>query len=159
MQQASRDVRATAYSWLFKTRYRATQDRRIKRMVELQAYAEIAKSWRALGYPFSSVTPSYAAAIGASGDRPEALAQLVGIVENGGNGLATQRISTLEFAKDTPYETRFTHVSAPAKPLLAPEIATVVQRLLRDVVAGGTAQRLADGIGLGIEMSCRARCV
>jgi membrane peptidoglycan carboxypeptidase len=118
VQQASRDVRATAYSWLFKTRYRATQDRRIKRMVELQAYAEIAKSWRALGYPFSSVTPSYAAAIGASGDRPEALAQLVGIVENGGTGLATRRISTLEFAKDTPYETRFTHVSAPAKPLL-----------------------------------------
>ncbi|SAK86892.1 glycosyl transferase family protein [Caballeronia calidae] len=148
VQDASRDARATAYSWLFKTRYRGTQDRRIKRMVELQAYAEIAKSWRALGYPFSSVTPSYAAAIGASGDRPEALAQLVGIVENGGSGLATQRIATLEFAKDTPYETHFVHVGAQAKPLLAPEIATIVQRLLRDVVEGGTAQRLAAGIAL-----------
>jgi hypothetical protein len=37
-------------------------------------------------------------------------------------------------------------VSAPAKPLLEPEIATVVQRLLRDVVEGGTAKRLADGM-------------
>jgi membrane peptidoglycan carboxypeptidase len=148
LQEASRDARATAYSWLFKTRYHATQDRRIKRMVELQAYAQITKAWRALGYPFSSVTPSFATAIGASGDRPEALAQLVGIVENGGQGLATQRISTLEFAKDTPFETRFTQVSAPAKPLLAPEIATVVQRLLRDVVEGGTAKRLADGLTL-----------
>jgi hypothetical protein len=117
-------------------------------MVELQAYAEITKSWRALGYPFASVTPSYAAAIGASGDRPEALAQLIGIVECGGKGLGTQRILTLEFAKGTPYETRFAQKSAPAKPLLAPEIATVVQRLLRDVVEGGTAKRLADGLAL-----------
>jgi membrane peptidoglycan carboxypeptidase len=148
MQDASRDARVTVYSWLFKTRYHATQDRRIKRMVELQAYAEITMSWRALGYPFASVTPSYAAAIGASGDRPEALAQLIGIVESGGKGLATQRISTLEFAKDTPFETRFTQMSAPAKPLLAPEIAIVVQRLLRDVVEGGTAKRLADGLTL-----------
>ncbi|MDR5733323.1 MULTISPECIES: transglycosylase domain-containing protein [Caballeronia] len=148
VQDASRDARVTAYSWLFKTRYHATQDRRIKRMVELQAYAEITKSWRALGYPFASVTPSYAAAIGASGDRPEALAQLIGIVECGGKGLGTQRILTLEFAKGTPYETRFAQKSAPAKPLLAPEIATVVQRLLRDVVEGGTAKRLADGLAL-----------
>jgi membrane peptidoglycan carboxypeptidase len=148
VQDASRDARVTVYSWLFKTRYHATQDRRIKRMVELQAYAEITKSWRALGYPFSSVTPSYASAIGASGDRPEALAQLIGIVENGGQGLATQRISTLEFAKDTPFETHFVHASAPATPLVAPEIASVVQRLLREVVVGGTAQRLAGGMAL-----------
>ncbi|SAL86892.1 glycosyl transferase family protein [Caballeronia arvi] len=148
VQEASRDARVVVYSWLFKTRYHATQDRRIKRMVELQAYADIAKSWRALGYPFSSVTPSYATAIGAAGDRPESLAQLIGIVENEGRGLATERISTLEFAKDTPYETHFVHVSTRPKPLVAPEIASVVQRLLRDVVAGGTAQRLAGGMTL-----------
>ncbi|KXU97858.1 glycosyl transferase family 51 [Caballeronia megalochromosomata] len=148
VEEGSRDARVAVYSWLFKTRYHATQDRRIRRMVELQAYAEIAKAWRALGYTFASVTPSYAAAIGASGDRPEALAQLIGIVQNEGRGLAMQRISALEFAKDTPYETHFVHVSEPAKPLIAPEIAAVVQRLLRDVVAGGTAQRLADGMAL-----------
>jgi hypothetical protein len=64
-------------------RYYATQDRRIKRMVELQALAGIGKSWRALDYPFATITPSYAAAIGASGDRPVALAQLVGTIANG----------------------------------------------------------------------------
>jgi membrane peptidoglycan carboxypeptidase len=58
LQEASRAVRFTAYSWLFKTRYHGTQDRRIKRMVELQAFAEIGKSWRALGYPFATLTPS-----------------------------------------------------------------------------------------------------
>jgi membrane peptidoglycan carboxypeptidase len=146
LQDASWDARATAYSWLFKTRYRATQDRRIKRMVELQAYAEIAKSWRALGYPFASLTPSYAAAVGASGDRPAALAQLIGIVASGGNALPSENLASLEFAKDTPYETRFDHASAPARPVLAPEIAEVVRGLLRDVVQGGTARRFSDGM-------------
>ncbi|SAL85855.1 glycosyl transferase family protein [Caballeronia choica] len=41
---------------VFQTRYHATQDRRIKRMVELAAFAAIGKSWRALGYPFASLT-------------------------------------------------------------------------------------------------------
>jgi membrane peptidoglycan carboxypeptidase len=146
MQQASRDARVTAYSWLFKTRYHATQDRRIKRMVELEAFAEIGRSWRALGYPFASLTPSYAAAIGASGDRPDALAQLIGIVANEGRALPKQTITSLEFARDTPYETTFAHAPAPARTALAPEIADVVDRLLCDVVQGGTAKRLADGL-------------
>ncbi|TGT14674.1 hypothetical protein EN817_32835, partial [Mesorhizobium sp. M3A.F.Ca.ET.174.01.1.1] len=79
IQNASKDVRLQSYSWLFKTRYHATQDRRIKRMVELRAYEAIGRSWQALGYPFATLTPSYAAAIGASGDRPAALAQLIGL--------------------------------------------------------------------------------
>ncbi|EIM93830.1 hypothetical protein WQE_47374 [Paraburkholderia hospita] len=146
LQQASREARAATYSWLFKTRYQATQDRRIKRMVELQAFEEIGKSWRALGYPFASLTPSYAAAIGASGDRPAALAQLIGTVANDGRALPTERIARLEFAKDTPYETHFAHAPAPARAVLAPEIADVVHRLLRDVVQGGTAKRFAGGM-------------
>ena len=146
IQEASRDVRATTYSWLFKTRYHATQDRRIKRMVEAEAFVQIGKSWRALGYPFASLTPSYAAAIGASGDRPAALAQLIGTIANDGKTLPTQSIATLEFAKDTPYETRFAHAATAPRAVLSPEICDVVHQLLRDVVLGGTAKRLADGI-------------
>jgi membrane peptidoglycan carboxypeptidase len=139
-------VRFTAYSWLFKTRYHATQDRRIKRMVELQAFAEIGKSWRALGYPFATLTPSYAAAIGASGDRPVALAQLVGTIANGGKMLPTQTFVELEFAKGTPYETHFTRAATTPRTALSPEIVDVVHGLLRDVVLGGTAKRLAAGM-------------
>jgi membrane peptidoglycan carboxypeptidase len=148
IQEASRDVRATTYSWLFKTRYHATQDRRIKRMVEAEAFVQIGKSWRALGYPFASLTPSYAAAVGASGDRPAALAQLIGTIANDGKTLPTQSIATLEFAKDTPYETRFAHAATAPSAVLSPEICDVVHQLLRDVVLGGTAKRLADGITL-----------
>lgn len=146
VQDASHDVRFTSYSWLFKTRYHATQDRRIKRMVELQAFGEIGKAWRALGYPFATLTPSYAAAIGASGDRPAALAQLIGVIAAGGSQLPAQSIAELEFAKDTPFETHFAHRPTEPAPVLSPEIVGVVHTLLRDVVQGGTAKRLADGM-------------
>ena len=146
VQIASGDARFASYSWLFKTRYHATQDRRIKRMVELRAFDEIGKSWRALGYPFATVTPSYAAAIGASGDRPAALAQLIGIIADGGKMLPSQMVTEWEFAKSTPYETHFARSADAGGAMLPPEIVDVVHGLLRDVVLGGTAKRLADGM-------------
>ncbi|NPT37062.1 transglycosylase domain-containing protein [Paraburkholderia xenovorans] len=146
IQSASRDVRLSTYSWLFRTRYHATQDRRIKRMVELRAYDAIGKSWQALGYPFATLTPSYAAAIGASGDRPAALAQLIGVIANNGNKVPTESLTQLDFAKDTPYETHFRRAAVAPQQQLSPEIAGVVKVLLRDVVTGGTARRLAQGM-------------
>ncbi|WP_345816083.1 transglycosylase domain-containing protein [Paraburkholderia sp. PREW-6R] len=146
VQKASQDVRLSSYSWLYKTRYHLTQDRRIRRMVELRAYDAIGKSWRALGYPFETLTPSYAAAIGASGDRPAALAQLIGVIGNDGNKMPTESLTQLDFAKDTPYETHFRRAAVAPQRQLSPEIAVVVKSLLRDVVTGGTAKRLAQGM-------------
>jgi membrane peptidoglycan carboxypeptidase len=145
---ASRDVRLTSYAWLFKTHRRGKQDRRIRRMVEVEAYQEIGKSWRALGYPFASLTPSYASAIGASGDRPAALAQLIGLISSGGRMLPAESISALRFATDTPYETHLAPAHTGTQQVLLPEIADVVHELLRDVVTGGTARRLAGGLPL-----------
>ncbi|KPJ34571.1 glycosyl transferase family 51 [Burkholderia multivorans] len=144
----SRDARFYTYSWLYKTRYHATQDRRIRRMVELRAYGAITKAWRALGYPFAEVTPSYAAAIGASGDQPDALAKLIGLIANGGDKAPTETITRLDFAKGTPYETRFVRAPAQPQPMLSPEIVNVARTLLRDVVLNGTARRLAGGLTL-----------
>lgn len=149
LRKASRDARLTSYAWLFKTRHHATQDRRIRRMVELQAYDAIGKSWRALGYPFETVTPSYAAAIGASGDRPAALAQLIGILANDGKMRRAQSVDTLDFAAGTPFETHFAHASSPGHDVVSPEIVSVARRLLHDVVQGGTGARLSTGLPLG----------
>ncbi|RQR59487.1 glycosyl transferase family 51 [Burkholderia sp. Bp9126] len=148
VQRDSRDARFYTYSWLYKTRYHGTQDRRIRRMVEVRAYAAISKSWRELGYPFAEVTPSYAAAIGASGDQPDALAKLIGLIANGGAKAPTETISRLDFAKGTPYETHFVRAAAQPQPTLSPEIVGVVHELLRDVVQSGTARRLAGGMTL-----------
>ena len=100
----------------------------------------------ALGYPFATLTPSYAAAIGASGDRPAALAQLIGVIANDGNKVPTESLTQLDFAKDTPYETHFQRAAVAPEQQLSPEIAGVVRTLLRDVVTGGTAKRLAQGM-------------
>ncbi len=148
VENASSDVRRTTYSWLYKTRYHATQDRRIRRMIELRAYDAIGREWRAYGYPFAHLTPSLAAAIGASGDQPDALAHLIGMIANGGNDAPTQSITQLTFAPDTPYETRFARAPAQPRTMLPPEIVAVVRRMLRDVVLDGTARRLASGLTL-----------
>src|SRR3546814_963953 len=93
-----------------------------------------------MGYPFDRLVPSYATAIGTSGDRPDALAELMGIVVNNGIRLPTVRIERLRFAADTPYETIVE--ADPPEPVrvLRPEIAAVVRRALVDTVESGTAR-------------------
>ena len=148
VQAASRDARLTTYAWLFKSHFHAIQDRRIKRMIELQVYQDIGKSWNALGYPFATLTPSLASAIGASGDRPAALASLIGVVVSDGQMLPLESMTDLEFAAGTPYETHFAHKPGVPSTGLSPDIVAVVHHLLRDVVLDGTAKRLADGLHL-----------
>ncbi|HSW22356.1 MAG TPA: penicillin-binding transpeptidase domain-containing protein, partial [Burkholderiaceae bacterium] len=132
--------------WLFKTRHRGAQDLRIRTSLEIDAFAQIHRSWRRLGYPFDSLTPSYASAIGASGDRPAALAELIGIIANGGLRLPTQRIETLHFARDTPYETRLEQGGEAGERVLAGEVAQTLRRVLVTVVEEGTARRLKGAL-------------
>ncbi|MDT9151287.1 hypothetical protein RSW37_26500, partial [Escherichia coli] len=72
------------YSWLFKTRHRSARDSRIRTMLEVEAFLDIHQRWARLGYPFDHLVPSLATALGSSGDRPAALAELMGIIQNGG---------------------------------------------------------------------------
>ena len=96
---ASEPVRRDAYAWLLKSRLRGAQNLRIRILLEQDAFARIHADWRRLGYPFASLVPSLATAIGSSADRPDALAELLGIVQNGGLRLATHRIEELRFAR------------------------------------------------------------
>jgi membrane peptidoglycan carboxypeptidase len=139
---ASVQQRQDVYQWLFKTRRKGAQDARIRTLLEVDAFAEIHRSWRRLGYPFDSLTPSYATALGASGDRPAALAELMGIIANRGMRLPVTRVAALQFARDTPYETRLVHEPSRSERVLEPEIADAVRRALVGVVEEGTARRL-----------------
>ncbi|OGA97574.1 MAG: glycosyl transferase family 51 [Burkholderiales bacterium RIFCSPHIGHO2_12_FULL_61_11] len=143
---ASGDARQDVYAWLFKTRNRNKQDKRIRQMLELEAFLEIGRDWRRLGYPFESLTPSYASALGASGDRPAALAELMGIIVNKGMRLPLRKLQSLEFARGTPYETHFESSGQAAERLLPEAITDVVRRSLIGVVEGGTARRLKGGL-------------
>ena len=138
----SREQRQDVYTWLFKTRHKGAQDTRIRNLIEQEAFAEILQRWRRLGYPFETLTPSYATALGASGDRPAALAELMGIIVNHGVRLPVVRVPTLQFGVGTPYETQLKVQAAKGERLLPAEVADTVRDALAGVVEGGTANRL-----------------
>ena len=95
-----------------------------------------------MGYPFDTLVPSYATSLGASADRPAALAEMMGILVNGGVRKPNARIESLHFAAATPYETLLHYQPAQAHRVLAPEVAQAVLSAIRRVVEEGTAQRV-----------------
>jgi cell division protein FtsI/penicillin-binding protein 2 len=142
----SADVRQEVYRWLMKTKQRRAQDRRILDLLEIDAFQKIHQSWARLGYPFASLTPSLATAIGSSGDRPAALAELMGILVSGGARRDTVIFDAIDFGVETPYETRFTREESTSRQVLRPEVATIVNEQLRDVVEHGTARSLVPAL-------------
>lgn len=136
--------RQAVYQWLLGTNLKHAQDKRILSLLEVEGFLEIHRQWKRMGYPFGSLVPSYATALGASADRPAALAELMGIVVNGGQRRPVERIATLHFAADTPYETVLQHQSGPSEQVLAPEVAQATLGAIRDVVDEGTARRVKN---------------
>jgi len=141
VMNASARLRQQVYGWLFKTHNPHRQDFRIRILVEQDAFKRISEDWRRLGFPFAHLVPSYATAIGSSGDRPDALADLMGIIVNNGVKQPTIDIHDLHFAKGTPYQTDMTAGHEKPQQLLAPEIAATVRNALTDVVEEGTGKR------------------
>jgi membrane peptidoglycan carboxypeptidase len=141
--KASVKERQEVYSWLFKTHRKHAQDKRIAGLIEVEAFLKIHAQWKKMGYPFDSLVPSYATTLGASADRPIALAELMGIIVNGGVRKPTQRIDSLHFAKDTPYETMVKRGQAgKGEQVLNPLVARAVADAIRGVAQEGTAKRV-----------------
>jgi len=142
VMEASVEQRQKVYRWLFKNNRKNAQQRRIMTLLEEEAFKEIHSAWKRVGYPFEALTPSYATAIGASGDRPAALAELTGILLNEGIRLPIVRFDSLHYAQGTPYETIMNKTPDQGQRIFAPEIAKVARGAMVGVVAGGTASRL-----------------
>ncbi|WP_307172334.1 transglycosylase domain-containing protein [Massilia sp. 9096] len=140
---ASTKQRQEVYSWLFKTHRKHAQDKRIAGLLEVEAFLKIHAQWKKMGYPFDSLVPSYATTLGASADRPIALAELMGILVNGGVRKPTERLDSLHFAKDTPYETLVKRKQDPrSEQVLDPEVAHAVVHAIQGVAQVGTAKRV-----------------
>lgn len=146
MIEASAAERIAVYDWLLKTMHKNAQDIRIRSLIEVEAFLEIHRSWKRLGYPFESLVPSLATAIGSSGDRPAALAELMGIILNDGVRAPSVLIERLHFGAGTPFETVVERAPVKTERLFSPELAAAVRSALIDVVEGGTASRLARAI-------------
>ncbi len=148
--------RVQVYDWLLAARRSDEQDIRIESLLEVEAFESLLKDWKRLGYPFETLTPSYATAIGSSGDRPAALAELMGIIVNDGARLPVSSLKSLRFAVGTPYETHFRPRLPQPEVLFPKEVAQTVRKALGMVVESGTAARLhgaikyADGIPVPI---------
>jgi membrane peptidoglycan carboxypeptidase len=138
---ASEDERQEVYQWLFKSKRKGAANSRIRIMVEGEAFERLHKAWTRLGYPFGSLVPSYATAIGSSADRPASLAELVGIILNDGVRQPTVRIDAIDLAEGTPYETHFVRPPDKGERMFPKEVAVTLRRALADVVANGTAKR------------------
>jgi membrane peptidoglycan carboxypeptidase len=154
--EKSAEVRREVYGWLMRTKAKNARDSRVRTVLEIDAFSDIHRRWVNMGYPFEHLVPSLATALGSSGDRPAALAELVGIILNNGKRFPTHRFTKVEFASDTPYES----IVEPPPPnpvqALHPEVARVVRETMGKVVSEGTAKRLlnsfqqADGSPLAL---------
>jgi membrane peptidoglycan carboxypeptidase len=110
--------------------------------IEKDAFARMLPYWQRLGFPFRSMVPSYATAIGSSSDRPVALAELVGILVNDGVRRQATSLTKIHFARGTPYETVLERTALKGEQVLAPEVARTVRKVMAEVVEQGTARRL-----------------
>jgi len=142
---ASANERQQAYSWLFRTRHKKAQNLRIRILLEADAFKEINRAWGRLGYTFEQLVPSYATAIGVSGDTPQALAELMGIIVNDGVRYPSVAIQQLRFAEGTPMETVLQRQPAAGERILSGQVAALVRQELIRVVENGTARRARGG--------------
>jgi membrane peptidoglycan carboxypeptidase len=145
---ASKFERQEVYSWLFKSRHKGARDSRIRTMLEIEAFLDIHQRWQKVGYPFDHLVPSLATAIGSSGDRPAALAELIGTILNDGVRMPTLRIDSLHFAANTPYETQLINDPDVGKRVMPSEVARAMREALSQVVDAGTAKRVAGSFKL-----------
>ena len=146
LKEASQPKLQEVYRWLFRTRHKNARDVRVQVMLEVEAFLDIHQRWVKLGYPFDSMVPSLGSALGSSGDRPAALAELMGIIQNDGKRLPTVRIDGLHFARDTPYEVALENNSqaqeSNGEVVMRKEVARTLKAALANVVQNGTARRL-----------------
>jgi len=146
LQEAGAGVRLEVYGWLFDTSRKNAQDIRIQSLLEVEAFDRLLADWKRLGYPFDTITPSYATSIGSSGDRPAALAELMGILVNDGVRMPMASLAGMRFAANTPYDTRVSPGPVAGERLMPAEVAQTVRRALAQVVEQGTAARLANAL-------------
>ena len=138
----SREAREISSRWLFKTGNRRAQDIRLRIRIEQDAFARMTPYWKRLGFPFKQLVPTLATAIGNSGDRPAALAELMAIIVNDGIRRPMLRLTKIHFGEATPYETVF-EPDQSVEPVVEPAVARALRGVLADVVEAGTGRRMA----------------
>jgi membrane peptidoglycan carboxypeptidase len=148
VRNESLEARRAVSTWLFNTKNQKAQDLRLRIRIERDAFERMTPAWQKLGFPFESLVPSLATAIGSSSDRPIALAELIGIVLNDGFRRPAIRVTGIRAAAGTPYETALQAVPSSGEPVMTTAVAAALRNMLAGVVEHGTAQRVAGAFVL-----------
>jgi len=138
----SSEARRLGSAWLLSSRAQRAQDLRLRIRMEKEAFQRMAPYWQRLGFPFKTLVPTYATAIGSSSDRPIALADLVGILVNDGVRRPSTTLTKVHFAAGTPYETLLEAKPLKGEHVLPVEVARTARQAMAVVVEQGTARRL-----------------
>jgi len=146
--EQSQVIRQESYQWLIDARDKTRQNSRLQVILETKAFKAIHQSWEKLGFPFTALIPTYASALGSSGDRPSALAELIGIIQNQGQLSPSIRIPEIRIAEGTPYETILEAQTAPAEQVMSRAVAEISRSALIEVVEDGTGRRVKDLLNL-----------
>jgi membrane peptidoglycan carboxypeptidase len=148
LQAEGATARQDASAWLFRRTPAVgrAQDRALRIMLERDAFQQILLAWRRVGYPYEDIVASLGTSIGSSGDRPGALAELVGIIVNGGERRPPVRIEQVALGVGTPFEVTLRRRQAAVDTVLRPEVAAAARAALADVVANGTASFLKTAV-------------
>ncbi|MFN3900910.1 MAG: glycosyl transferase family 51, partial [Alishewanella aestuarii] len=77
-----------------------------------------------------------------------ALAELMGIIQNGGRRLPMFRVESLDFGRDTPYAVSLARTEVEMERVMLPEVAQVLRENLAGVVQQGTGRRLQQYFSL-----------
>ncbi len=136
------------YRWLMRNRNKHAQDLRIRMMLETEAFVGVHEIWKRHGFPFPALVPSLATSIGSSGDNPAALADLAGIIMNGGVHYPSVRVTRLHFGQGTPLETVASNKPGRQARVMAPEVAAVLKNEMAGVVEFGTARKAFQSVVL-----------
>lgn len=142
LYKKSEKARQVTSSWLFKTRNKGAQNRRLRIRFEQDAFARMTPYWKRLGFPFYRLVPSYSTAIGSSCDRPAALAELMGIIANNGMKRPSAILEKLKIAEGTPYHTIMEYSDQKGERVMEEAVAKALKRTIAGVVERGTAGRL-----------------
>ena len=143
-------ARQLCRQWLMSPDRFQAQNLRLRARIERDAFERMTPDWRALGFPFERLVPSFATALGASGDRPAALAELMGVIVGDGMRRPSSNVRRLVLAGGTPYHTAFEPLPQEGRRVLSPEVAQCLRGLLAEVVSHGTARRV-DGVFMDAE--------
>ncbi len=145
---ASAEARIVSYKWLLDSNRMQGQNNRLHTILEKEAFVHIQKSWAAVGFPFDKMIPSLTSALGVSSDKPEALATLMGIIQNHGRWVDTTSFTDLKLAEHTPYWKHYQPRMPQGRQVIDESTAVLTREALIGVVDFGTGRRMKNVVRL-----------